>query len=463
MGQFIPKTRDQILARMINRVVARSGLSDLNDGSSIKQVLAAAAREDDDQYFQMINLLDLFDIMKARGTDLDERAKEFNSAIISREQPRAATGAVVFSRTSVVGDISIGIGTQVQVPASGATPAITFLTTEVGWIYDGWNDSSDVPVKAVQTGTIGNAAPDTVKGFGTKPLGVDSVTNPSAFTNGVDLESDDSFRRRIIAYIVGLARCHIAGLENAVMGAEDPDSGKTVMFAQVYEDITNRGDVTLYIDDGAGTVATGESNPVVGEVVDASTDAGETDFYLVNKPVDLTATLTFSIGGVPKTRDVDYTIDAAAGHIKLLAAAYPTGVGGGLAVTCSYSYWSGLIQICQKIIDGDPADRANYPGYRAAGVQVLVLSPTVHQLVVQANVTVRQGYNQVSVIAAVKAALSAYVNGLGISEDVILSELIEQAMAVPGMEDITFVAPSSNQVILDDQIARLISSNITIT
>jgi hypothetical protein len=59
MGQFAPRQFNDILERMINRVVARTDLNDINDGSSVKQVLAAASREDDDQYYQMVNLLDL--------------------------------------------------------------------------------------------------------------------------------------------------------------------------------------------------------------------------------------------------------------------------------------------------------------------------------------------------------------------------------------------------------------------
>lgn len=463
MGQFVPKVFDSILTRMINRVVARTSLTDINDGSSLKQVLAAAAREDDDQFFQMVNLLDLFDIMKARGTDLDERAKEFNQALISRNQPRRATGTVVFSRAGIVGTVTAGIGTQVQVPASGSTKAITAVTTVVGTITPGNTTSAPVAAQMTEAGIIGNVAPDTIVGFGTKPSGIDAVTNPAAWTNGADLESDDSFRRRIIAEIKGLARCHIAGLEAAVMGIEDPATGKVVMFASVYEDIASRGDVILYIDDGSGTAEDAPIN-IPAEVIINPTLGGETDFYLTQKPIKPELGFTFAITTLPAlVRDVDYTLDPADGHIKLLAAAHPTGAPAGQSVTCNYWHFTGLIQIVQKVVDGDTMDRVNYPGYRAAGVQVRVLSPLIHQLVVTANITVRPGYSQVTVAAAVKAALSAYVNALGISEDVVLAELIEQAMAVPGMQDIHFTAPTANQMILDDQIARLILSNISIT
>ena len=156
MGQLVIKTQEQILERMVNRVVARTDLNDLADGSDVKQVLAAAAREDDDAYFQMLNLLDLFDINKAIGNDLDERAKEFNPALISRNPAAKATGEVIFSRVGTVGTITIPIGTQIQVPADGAAAAITFVTTEEGTILNTFTTSNNVDVAAVVAGTEGN-------------------------------------------------------------------------------------------------------------------------------------------------------------------------------------------------------------------------------------------------------------------------------------------------------------------
>jgi uncharacterized phage protein gp47/JayE len=458
MGQFQPKTYEAILIRMINRVVARTDLTDINDGSDLKQVLAAAAREDDAQYFQMIALLDLFDIMKARGTDLDERAKEYNPNIISRRGARRATGQVVFSRTGTTGAITIPIGTQVQVPAAVGNPAIVFTTTEEGTIPNGSTDSGLVDVVAALAGESGNADVDTVTGFATKPAGVDTVTNPAAFTNGRDEEKDDSFRQRLLAYVKGLARSHVAGLEAAVLGLTDDATGKTVQFVSVVEDIVDRGNVIVYIDDGAGSLGT-EYATVATETLIASALGGEVDFWTVNKPIKTDLTFTLKKNGAPLTPVTDYTLNPASGQIKLVV---PLAATNSLVVE-PYSHYTGLIQEAQKIIDGDPSDRANYPGYRAAGVLVRVLSPQIVQLTIQANITVRQGYSQTALASQVANAISGYVNALGISEDVIVAELTERAMAVPGMFDIRFVVPTENRVILDDQIARLLSSNISIT
>jgi hypothetical protein len=257
----------------------------------------------------------------------------------------------------------------------------------------------------------------------------------------------------------GLARCHVFGLESAAVGVEDTASGKRVVFAQVVEDIVNRGDVIVYIDDGAGTAE--ETDAVVNETILASAVGGEVDLYLPAGmiPVDTSQSVAVRINATPIT---DYTLDPASGLVKLGQATYPNGLTATDAVDGSWTYFEGLIAEVQKVINGDTADRVNYPGYRAAGTLVRVLAPNIVQLVVSCNVTVSQGYNTAAVIVQVEAALSTYVNGLGISDDVILNELREQAMAVPGMFDVTFTAPGANTVILDNQLARLISSNLTV-
>ena len=459
MGQFIPKTFQTILERMINRVVARSDLTDINDGSSLKQVLAAAAREDDDCHFQMINLLDLFDIDKCIGNDLDERAKQFNPSITSRIEARKAVGQVRFSRVSTVGDVSISIGTIVQVPASGVQSAILFITTALGTIASGSTQSNLVDAVALEAGTAGNAALGTITAFQTKPSGVDAVTNPAVFASGRDYESDDEFRDRLTALIRGLARCHDDGLESAALGIEDSATGKTVVFAHVYEDSVNRGDVLLYIDDGSGTAE--DTTTVAGESILASAVGGETVIYLPHKPIKTEEAFNLYINAALVTSE-KYTVNPASGQINLLAAYYPTGLTAGQAVTGDYTYFTGLIAEVQKVIDGDSADRVNYPGYRAAGVLVRVVVPSIVYQAVIANITVLSGYDQSAVAESVTAAISQYINSLSISDDVILERLSERALSVAGMYDVSFSSPTENQVITDSQMARVLDSNITI-
>jgi len=50
-----------------------------------------------------------------------------------------------------------------------------------------------------------------------------------------------------------------------------------------------------------------------------------------------------------------------------------------------------------------------------------------------------------------------------VGEDVIINELRARAMAVPGVYDVTFTEPTDNRPILDHQLARLSTTDITIT
>lgn len=95
---FVPRTFETILADMIAHVRANTSLTDFSIGSVIRTILEAAALEDDEQYFQMVQLLDSFSYNTATGTELDERAADFN---VTRLTSAAATGFVRFQNESL--------------------------------------------------------------------------------------------------------------------------------------------------------------------------------------------------------------------------------------------------------------------------------------------------------------------------------------------------------------------------
>lgn len=468
MGQLTIRTNQEILTRMRNRVVARTDLTDLTRTSGYNQMLAAAAREDDEQWFMLGKLQDFTDLDKLSGVDLDERAKELNPDLISRKLAIAATGQVRFSvSTAVVGsDVTIPIGTEVQVPGTGASSPIKYTTTTEGTISIGNTQSNLVSVVCQDKGTIGNATANTITGFGSKPSGVDAVTNPNTYTTGQDKESDDKFKDRIKRFMLSLSRATIPALEYAAYLGEDSATSKSVLFANVVEDLVNLGKITIYIDDGLGTAESVQT--ITGEAV-LTALGGETVFYLGNKPIKTEATFTIYLDplgvGAPVALvlGTDYAINPANGKIKLLPDAFPNGLTATDEITADYTYFDGLIQNTQLHVDGDANDRTNYPGYRAAGVQVRVLSPTIVQLSFTANITVLQGYSQTTVADAVSIAIQNYINNLGIDEDVVLAELVERAMVVTGMYNINITVPSGDRVILENQVARILSSNINIT
>lgn len=458
------ETKATILQRMINKVVARSSLTDLVSTSQLMQVCAAVARAIEKAHHGMEDILEDRDIDQVTGAELDEWAKVILPVVLQRGQGVKATSVVVFSRSGTTGAITQPIGTQIKVSAGSAGEELIYTTTALGTIADGNSDSNEVAVVAADKGTKYNVDPNTVTAFVSKPSGVETVTNPYAITNGQSKQTDDSFRAQIKAHILGLARCHVSGLEAAAVGTYDATTGKTCLYARTVEDPSSPGYCVLYIDDGAGT---SESTDSVTDENSQSpsggvASGGEVDIYLAHKPIKEESAFTLKINGSPVSSS-DYYMDWARGHIKLNSTVYPDGLTATHTVTGTYTYYTGLVSEVQKVIDGDTTDRATYPGYRAGGINAKVKPPQNVAQTLLANITVKDGYNQVTTIVLVKAAISTYINGLSVGDDVIRNELIERIMAVPGVFDLNMTTPAQNVTVGDYQLARISTSAMQVS
>lgn len=156
----------------------------------------------------------------------------------------------------------------------------------------------------------------------------------------------------------------------------------------------------------------------------------------------------------------DYDLRFSNGQLFFAGTAGP--LQNGDRIVAAYTHYVGAIQEAQKVIDGDPNDRLNYPGWRAAGVDVRVLEPNLVQQVVIARIVVLEGFQRTTAVAQVRTAISDYINNLGISGDVIRHELVERIMQVPGVYDVDLVAPTGNRTIDDDELARIDSTGIDV-
>jgi phage-related baseplate assembly protein len=355
--------------------------------------------------------------------------------------------------------VTIPVGTVGQT-ASG----IQFVTTGAGIIANLASSSGDVPAVAVEGGAEGNVVAGAVLRFESKPPGVDTVGNAAPFVGGADVELDDAFRARIKQFIATLARSTVEALEFVAAGATVP-SGQRVRFAHVFEDPINRGEVTLYVDDGSGTAELSEL--IVGEnlcegLAGPPTDSavGGEEFLWTNfRPIKTSAGYTFtsSTRGA-LVEGTDYVLDDAAGRLKSLPALVT-----GEVVTGTYTAYDGLVREVQKLVDGDPDDRANYPGWRAAGVRVRVTVPTVLQQTVVASVLVAEGFVKATVLEEARAAVLDYINNLGISGDVLRAELIERIMGVAGVVNVSLTSPAADTILLDDQLPRALTANVLLS
>ena len=500
MAVFQPRTFPDFFERMMNRVVGRTDLTDLEIGGVLTTIVGAVARELDDVSYQLVALRDLWDIDTATGIDLDARAADCNPDEITRNGKTFAVGTVVFGRTDTTDPVTIPSGTQVAV--IGGTPI--YLTTADVTIVAGDTASPSVGVIAADSGADSNidaadlSIPTGIGEIVVNVSGVETVYNVTSCTGGQDEETDAELRERIKAYLRSLSRATPDALLAAVLGLAVEGYGRIVI-AQVEElPIPNYGQVTVWIDDGNGTTSVTDVSGV--EVVIDPAIGGEIRLYLTHSAlvevlpptvvwrdhndytgggVDSLHTLVEGAFGDPVAA-YDYLTNYATGKITINPSG-PTGIPDALvsvdgvaglqqgdALTAEYTYYIGLIGEAQKVIDGDPNDRDNYPGYRAAGVYVQVKAPTVYWQIIEASVLVETGYDAASVVNQVAISLEQYINSLTINGDMIFSEMVHAAQEVDGVFDITFAKPDQtdsnpNVLIGDGEVARTRISDMLIS
>lgn len=464
MPVFRPRSKVEILRDMIARVVARSRLVGMLRNSVIYHVLAAAADEDAEQYYQMARLRDLFSIDKATGSDLDARAAEIQPAVIFRQQPIPASGDVTFSRPGTIGSLAIPIGTVIA--GSDEEGRIQYRTTAAATILAGNTDVTGVPVVALVAGTRGNLAAGQIVSLVTRIPGLTGVTNPNGFTNGRDRESDANFRARLKAFIQSISRGTKTALEGFARNVRLVD-GRRVLFARAVEPILPTGTVELFVDDGTGSIEEFSTDFVSStDTIIASAVGGETNFFTDQKPIRDDGFFDLFINAVLQVRGTDYTLEPTEGKIQLDPVAYPTGLTATDTVTANYRHYIGLIQATQRVINGDESDPLRFPGVKAAGIQVIVKPPTTIFQTLDASISVLDGFDTTTVALQVEAGIQDYINSLDIGEDVIVSEIIQRAMDVAGMfniqiSDLSGSAPV-DQTIADNQVARITSGDITL-
>lgn len=130
-----------------------------------------------------------------------------------------------------------------------------------------------------------------------------------------------------------------------------------------------------------------------------------------------------------------------------------TGVDG-------YTYYTGLLRTVQRIVDGFEPDPTNYPGRRAVGGIIETLFPLIKRITVSVDVTTKEGVNLNEVSSDIKSAIINYVSGLGVGEDVILSEITVAIMNITGVAAVTFTVPtpSTERISVSDNEKSFIES-----
>lgn len=208
---------------------------------------------------------------------------------------------------------------------------------------------------------------------------------------------------------------------------------------------------------------------VLVDLIEDNAESGANFFQTANFPIVKSSERIWvspNQSGVDFTiqvSDTDYILNTGTGQLEFTGS----GLTAGSQVIAEYTFFTGLIASVQKIIDGDPNDPTNFPGLRCAGSKVLVDVPVIRRITININLTAASGSQQTNLIGLVSSVLTAYINGLGIGEDVILNEIRERAMAVNGVFDVSVSTPTSNITVLENELPVSVDANgsslITVT
>jgi len=127
-----------------------------------------------------------------------------------------------------------------------------------------------------------------------------------------------------------------------------------------------------------------------------------------------------------------------------------------------YRYFTGLAQLTQWTVDGRVSDPTDYPGIRAAGVQVEVIEPVTVPIKVDLTTTLVQGVTLSSVQNDIKSAVSSYVNSLTVGSEVVISSIVVAVKGVTGVFDVQVNTPATNIPIAYNQLARVADTDIIV-
>lgn len=245
---FQIKNFRSIAASMINISRANgSKITDFSVGSVARTLMEASAVEIEELYLQiLLGLQEAIPVAVYKAFDF------------ARGEAAPASGTVRFSCAAPSGVVEIPLGTKVKSDSS----AFEYATASDAVIFPG-DTFVDVLASCTQAGSLTNCGANTLTTMATPVSGV-TVTNPLAFINGVDDETDAEIKTRFTAYVATLSRGTGASLRYGAAQSTITDAAgavieqaKHIAVIEPYLADSSQpiGLVNLYVHNGSGNTS----------------------------------------------------------------------------------------------------------------------------------------------------------------------------------------------------------------
>lgn len=327
MATSLYKSVDTALTEMIATLQTNgSKITDFTIGSGARSLLEAFATVTSLGTLQADQLRQDMLLATATGQALDDKAADL---LVGRKAGVAAAGVITATTpTPAVSPILIpaGWGQLSTVPTPGVTP-VAVITLADATIAVG-QTSVTIPAQASLVGTQGNLA-NTTKLIPQSPIaGIstqDGFAVTTAFTGGVDVESDEAFRQRIPVEVQGRAIGTRAAYLAAALRVPGVTSASVLQAGDVRGDasVLTAAQVEVYYKGSAGLLAAVQSSVANVTVTDADVSVGKhgTPAAAAATRLDAAATVSVKTG-------TDTAAVAAAVKVALTAYADSLPVGG---------------------------------------------------------------------------------------------------------------------------------------
>lgn len=263
--QLMLLTFDQVVAMMVAAIqatAAAGGLTiSMNQGSAMLAFVRAIGGVYLWLQWLIVQVLSAATLLTASGSDVDTFCGQFNC---SRLEGVAASGQIVLSRYTFTSNAVVPVGATVKTTDGSQSFSILADPSNSAWQAPNSSYSSGSFLIPVGTSGITVSCQNNVIGVGGNVIagaiglvasvipGVDTVTNPSAFTNGVNAETDAAYKARFGLFLPALAKGTPIALESAVLGVSQNLSCAVLNCVATIGGPTVSGYGVIAVDDGSG-------------------------------------------------------------------------------------------------------------------------------------------------------------------------------------------------------------------
>jgi uncharacterized phage protein gp47/JayE len=292
------------------------------------------------------------------ASDLDSWMADYG---VTRLAAAPAGGSVAFARFTATNQATIPVGTLVKTADGTQSFAVTIDTGNAAYsaalgayVLAAGVSSLSVPVSAVIAGTAGNVLAGTVTTISAALPGIDTVTNPAAFTGGIDAESDAALRARFVLYIGSLSKATAGAVGSAIANIQQGLNYRIVE-NQDYNGATDDGYFYVVVDDGTGYPSSTLLS-TVNNAIDAARALGVR--FGVFAPVVVTADVTMALTSAAGTTHAD-VVAAVTTALQTAIDALPLGTSLPYTQLAAIAYGvTGVANVTGILLNGATADLA---------------------------------------------------------------------------------------------------------